>query len=144
MLSGDPNTVILEYALDEEPIGEENSAIVEQVENGATVGETPPWNSWSTTFLFKGLSSKEGHTPGSTENDIRRLLDRFYAGGELRVYRTFPCSNPFQYPKTDGGTGFYPQGYSDITPLEVADQEYAWYDSRLGRFNFVIEGVEVK
>src|SRR3990172_6284298 len=90
-LSSDPNTVVLTYALHEEPIVEITSTQVERVDNGWVVGAELPTNNHRHVFLFQGVSDKEGYLPESTDPDIRRILDKFNSGGELRVYRNWPA-----------------------------------------------------
>jgi len=147
-LSSDPNTIVLTYALHEEPIGEEASFVVERTENGEVVGEVLPDNNHNNVFRFQGLSAKESYNPALTEQDTRRVLNKFYAGGELRVYRNFPADiDAFGYPRSymnvEGDTN-NTDGYSDIVAVEIRDLDYAWFDNVLQRFEFSIEGVAVR
>jgi hypothetical protein len=147
-LSADPNTIVLAYALHEEPMGEEASVIVERLENGEVIGELLPENNHNAVFLFRGLSAKEQYSPDTDEQDTRRILNRFYAGGEMRVYRNFPADlDPFLYPKSYqdvNGDGNNTDGYSDIIAVDIKEVEYMWFDNVLQRFEFTIEGVAVR
>lgn len=154
MLATDPNTLVLTYALHEEPLGEEVSFVVQQLENGEVVGELLPFDSnnrvssHNLVFSFRGLAAKESYCPDLTEQDTRRFLQRFYAGGEMRVYRNFPVDlDPFTYPrfyKDAEADGNNRDGYSDILAVDVRDVAYEWYDNVLQRYEFLIEGVAVR
>ena len=142
-LSADMNTVLLTYALDEDPHGEEDSSIVERFGNGYVRGEALPVGSYRNVFFFHGISNKEEYipTPG-TDADIRRILDQFYAGGELRVYRDFPADLTIWTETTPAGYG-NPNGYSDMTAAKPGDEMYQWRDNVMARTGFEIVGVEV-
>lgn len=146
-LSSDPNTIICTYALHEEPVGEETSTQVEMCDNGRVVGQTLPANNHVKVFLFKGVSGKEGYLPLLTETDTRRVLDKFNNGGELRVYRNFPVDlTAWTMPDNLAAGAAYhnSDGYSDITPCEIREASYGWFDNVMMRFEFTIEGTEVR
>jgi hypothetical protein len=143
-LSADPNVLLLLYALHEEPVGEIASTAVEKVDNGRVVGQVLPTNNHRYVFLFKGVTAKETITPDEDEADSRRVLDKFYSGAELRVYRNWPVDiTPWAIPTSLENNTNNLDGYSDLVVLEVGDKEYIWYDNVLQRFSFEIEGVEV-
>lgn len=136
-LSADMNTILLNYALDEDPQGEEDSSIVERFANGYVRGEALPSGSYRNVFFFHGISNKEEYIPTyGTDVDTRRILDQFYAGGELRVYRDFPAD-------LTAWTEINTNGYSDITSMKVGDEMYPWFDNTMTRFSFDLVGVGV-
>jgi hypothetical protein len=136
-LSADMNTIVLNYALDEDPFGEEDSSIVERFGNGYVRGEQLPTGSYRHVFFFHGISNKEEYIPTpATDADTRKVMDQFYAGGELRVYRDFPAD-------LTAWTETNSNGYSDVTASKPGDEMYLWRDNVMARSNFEIVGVEV-
>ncbi len=137
-LTTDPHTYLLDYLLDEEPAGEEHGANSNRVDSGYMYGETAPPDSWRLVFRFHGLSNIEGLLPAETETSLRRILAKFYCGGEMRAYRNYPVDMTLY----DVDTNI--DGYSDMVPYRGDESEnYPWGDETLTRFDFTLEGVEV-
>lgn len=138
-LSADSNTYVLTYMLDEEPVGEEFQAQSYMNAFGFMYGEKNPTASHRRTYVFKILSTAEPLLPSTPDGDnesLRTILNKYYAGGEMRVYRNFGGDHtPF-----DAVTN--PDGYTDMVSPEAADGSYTWADNVLTRFEVVLDGVD--
>lgn len=86
-------------------------------------------------FNFSGVSEDEELFPAYSTTSLRDLLDLFYSGYKMRVYRAFPSV-------LDLYSESYPNqiltGYTDIIVNKPID--YKWNDAVLGRFAFTVEG----
>jgi hypothetical protein len=134
MLTADPYFIPLTYLLDEAPVGEIMSVVAQTVDSGDVVAQVLPDASWNAVYLFMGISNPDHYL----DNNLQKLLSAFSCGAEVRVYRDFFSSvDPYDQVTE-------PLGYSDVVPVEAGDREFPWYDNVLRRFQFEIEGVEVR
>lgn len=138
-LSADVNTYALTYAIEEAPLGEEDQNQSYATDAGHVYGEDNPTGSARRTFQFTMLSAAEPLFPSTPDGDdpsLRVLLGKFYAGGEMRVWRAFGADfDPFD-PETNT------DGYTDMVTLETTEAGFSWEDNVMTRFTFVLEGVE--
>lgn len=138
-LSADSNTYVLTYMLDEEPVGEEHQGQSYMTDNGFMYGERNPANSHRRIYLFNILNGAEALLPSEPDGDnpsLRILLNKFFAGGEMRIWRNFGGDHdPFDVVTN-------PDGYTDMVALEANAGDYPWEDNVKTRFTVSLEGVD--
>lgn len=134
-LGGDEHLYIFSSELEEEPQGSFKDYQLFTSPYGRVVGYGHLATVDNIVFSFSGVSEEELLFPLFSTTSLRDLLDLFYSGYTMRVYRAFP-SVLDQYDES------YPSptltGYTDIIVKNAPD--YKWNDSVLGRFSFRIEG----
>lgn len=111
--------------------------LIDRSDTGYVTGELA-WadNRSRRVFSFDGISAKEEVTPLESETKLRRLLDYYYGGGQIRVYRMYP-SNVSAWDQDSNVEGF-----SDIVEEDVGSADYPWYESGMCRHSFSIKGLE--
>lgn len=139
-LDQDRQTLQLSYALDEDPVGEEDQAFVYLSDSGHVYGETNPSGSYRRTFKFNVLSTNENlvydHFTGAADPLWRLVLNKYFAGAEMRVYRAWGYDmDPFD-PETNS------DGYTDMVVLDIGPANYNWNDNTMRRFDVTLEGVQ--
>lgn len=134
-LSGDSHFIELTHVLSEDIIFNYRAHENFITESGYVTGVDQLANSDVRIFRFEGVSTVEDLYPTSSLKDV---LDLFYNGAEMRVYRSFP-SVLTEYDDTNSS------GLTGYTDMVITDevQPYSWNDVVLGRFAFTIEGYEV-
>jgi len=144
ILASDPHTALLEYALDTDPVGDMDGSISNRAPTGYMYGEGVPDDSALGLYAFRGLSSKEALTPGESEASLRRILTKYYIGGEVRIYRTYP-EDLTPHQEDPSVAAFNLGGYTDMVPLAAAREiTFGWGDDTSDRFEFDLEGVEAR
>lgn len=138
-LTTDPNMIILNYCLDEEALGEEDYSSSDRADTGVFHGELAPGGAHRKVFEFRGLSNGEPLVVAEDEESMIRLLAKFYAGSELRVYRNFPGN------LTLFALGPNDLGYSDVVDMDGGgESQFNWGDEIMTRLEFTLEAVEVQ
>lgn len=144
-LERDGNVYVLPL-LDELPEVHLFSSDADATDTGYTFGRPLPTVSTFSSYLyegvvkrlvsFEGLSGDEEIYPAAADTNLRRLLNYFYSGGSVRVYRNYPAVLSVWYPGTL-------DGYDDIVPSETGSEtSYPWFGaSSFRRYTFKIEGV---
>lgn len=123
--------------LDETPPSFVMSHSLERFDGGHVSGElSQPASRTRRVFHLNGISAKEEVVPSRTQTKVRRLLNYFHAGGQLRVYRLYP-GVPTAWSTTNT------LGYSDIVPDDVGRGNYAFYTPALTQHTFDLDGLEV-
>lgn len=128
----DANTLTLEQLLDEDVEGDENRAFtVATTGVGRPIVQPFPEQARRHLYTFTAVSNRL-----DTERFVN-VLDKFFAGREMRVWRSLDNDEP------RGLTNRL--GYSDIV-TEVVDPStrYEWYGAHQSRHEHIISGVEVR
>lgn len=133
-LERDGNVYILPL-LDELPESHVMSSDADVTDTGYTYGTALPGTT-KRVVAWEGLSGDEEIYPTATDTNLRRLLNYFYSGGSIRVYRNYPAV-------VSAWSTLTLDGYDDITPLDTgAAADYPWFGaSSFRRYTFKIEGV---
>lgn len=120
----------------EDPHGYTMSYEVERFDSGWVLGSLDvPASREREVFHFKGISPSYALFAGSTA--IRRILDYYFAGGQIRVYRDYPAN-------VTAWTVDNPSGYSDIVKLDPGGSSYPWYNPAMTIFSFDLDGVAIR
>lgn len=113
------------------------SHTLERFDNGQVSGElSQPADRQRRVFHFEGISNKEEVVPNASQNKLRRLLNYFNSGGQLRVYRMYPTV----------GTAWATSnllGYSDVIPVYVAGGNYPYYNPAMTQHTFELDGLAI-
>lgn len=134
-LERDGNLYVLPL-LDELPETHLFSSDADVTDTGYTYGTALPGSGTKRGVAFEGLSGDEEIYPTASDTNLRRLLNYFYSGGSIRVYRNYPAI-------VAAWSDIVHDGYDDITPAETgAAADYPWFSaSSFRRYTFKIEGV---
>lgn len=123
--------------LDEDAAGYEISHVIEAFDNGIVAGELDqPADNEIRILSFDGVSANEEIYPTLAQTKLRRLLNYFAGGGQLRVYRLYPSVvTPWAQ------TNYF--GYSDIVANNLGSASYAWNNPAMRSHDFKLQGVDV-
>lgn len=133
-LGKDSNTLALVYALDEDPLGEEDQGLTYLSDSGIVYGAANPSGSYRRTYRFNVLSTQEDLLPVTPT--WRPILNKYFEGGELRVYRAWGYDmDPYDVQSN-------PDGYTDMVVLDTGSASYPWEDVTMRHFNVTLEGVD--
>lgn len=123
--------------LDEAPASFVMSHVIDRFDSGHVLGElSQPDDRQRRIFYFDGISAREEVTPLETETKLRRLLDYYFAGGQLRTYRLYPSVT------TEWATNNL-FGYSDMVEENISSADYAWFEPAMRVHSFTMKGLQV-
>lgn len=138
-LERDGNVYVLPL-LDELPEAHVMSSDADVTDTGYTYGRPLPSSSYTgatkRVVSFEGLSGDEEIYPAAADTNLRRVLNYFYSGGSIRIYRNYPAVISVWSPTVL-------DGYDDITPADTGSGgNYPWFGaSSFRRYTFSIAGV---
>lgn len=133
-LRSDSHLEVLPLAY-EDPHTYSMSYVLERYDSGFVVGDLDmPEGRQREVFHFKCITSEVEIYPSS--DTLRKTLDYYFAGGQLRVYRNYP-GNLLIWTVDN------PEGYSDVIQTNPAGATYSWYNPKMTRFSFEIDGTSI-
>ena len=123
--------------LDEEPASYEISHVLEVFDNGHVASELEaPDNNENRVLTFAGISASEELYPTLAQKKLRRLLNAYASGKQLRVFRLYPS-----VVTAWSQTNYF--GYSDIVADSLSTMSYNWNNPAMTQHEFKLSGVDV-
>lgn len=110
---------------------------LERFDSGLVAGDLDmPEDREREVFHFQCISSEESiYVQSGTDGRLRKSLDKFYSGGQMRVYRMYPTN-------VAPWSEYNEFGYSDVVATDPTGSGWNWYVG-MGVFSFEIDGVSV-
>lgn len=135
-LAQDPHLHIIPLVF-ETPHSYVMSYDLERFDSGLVAGDLEmPEDREREVFHFQCISSDTPiYSQGYPNDGLRHTLGKFYAGGQMRVYRLYPA-NIVAWSEANE------EGYSDVVQVDPTGAQWSWYAGMIV-FNFSIDGVSV-
>lgn len=123
--------------LDEDPSVYEISHVLDVFDNGHVAAELEaPDNNENKILMFSGISASEELYPTLVEKKLRRLLNAYASGQQLRVFRFYPSVvTPWSQTNVFG--------YSDIVADSLSTMSYNWNNPAMTQHEFKLAGIDV-